>query len=502
QKPGFTLIAIFTLALGIGANTTIFSLADACMIRPFNFPNQDRLVMIYEKGQVGFAKGYVAPGNFNDWREQSQSFERLVALEQQPFDLTGTDYPERFNGFSVSVDFFDALGAGAALGRTFQAGDDVAGREQVVVLKHSLWVRRFGADPGIVGKTLTLNGKTFTVIGVMPPDFNFPFNAVEMWAPSVFDAKTKFDRSEHFLQVLGMLKPGVSVAQADAEIDAISRRAQRLYPETNAKIEHFVISMNRDFSRVGRMFLPVLIGMVGFTLLIACANVANMLLSRAVYRRKEIAVRLAIGASRWRLIRQLMTESLLLALAGAAVGLLLSVWAVNQLRSSAPEDYSKLVPGFDRFAVSQTSLLFTLLVSALTVAIFGLLPALQASRPNLNESLKEGAKGASSTGSRRRLRSALVVAEIAIALVLLAGAGLMLRSFAAMAREDIGFNPHNALGFQVGLSEEKYPEEKRRVFFDQLPKSLQTLPGVVAVGAIHTLPMTGSDSRTDFTIAG
>src|SRR5262249_22406896 len=268
------------------------------------------------------------------------------------------------------------------------------------------------------------------------------------------------------------------------------------------KIEHFVISMNRDFSRVGRMFLPVLIGMVGFTLLIACANVANMLLSRAVYRRKEIAVRLAIGASRWRLIRQLMTESLLLALAGAAVGLLLSVWAVNQLRSSAPEDYSKLVPGFDRFAVSQASLLFTLLVSALTVAIFGLIPALQASRPNLNESLKEGAKGASSAGSRRRLRSALVVAEIAIALVLLVGAGLMLRSFVAMAREDIGFNPHNALGFQVGLSEEKYPEEKRRVFFDQLPKSLQTLPGVVAVGAIHTLPMTGSDSRTDFTIAG
>src|SRR5262249_36027419 len=246
QKPGFTLIAIFTLALGIGANTTIFSLADACMIRPFNFPHQDRLVMIYEKGQVGFAKGYVAPGNFNDWREQSQSFERLVALEQQPFDLTGMDYPERFNGFSVSVDFFDTLGAGAALGRTFQAGDNMSGREQVVVFKHSLWVRRFGADPGIVGKTLTLNGKTFTVIGVMPPEFNFPFNAVEMWAPSVFDAKTKLDRSEHFLQVLGMLNPGVSVAQADAEIDAISRRAQKLYPETNANIGHFVIGMNRD----------------------------------------------------------------------------------------------------------------------------------------------------------------------------------------------------------------------------------------------------------------
>ncbi|HKQ77835.1 MAG TPA: ABC transporter permease [Blastocatellia bacterium] len=502
QKPGFTLIAVFTLALGIGANTTIFSMVDASMLRPFNFPNQDRLALVWEKGQTGFIKGFVAPGNFNDWLEQSKSFERLVAIEQQPFDLTGMDYPERFNGSSVSTDFFDALGVGAALGRTFQPSDGEPGREQVVVLKHSLWGRRFAADPGIVGKTLTLNARTFTVIGVMPPDFNFPYNAVEMWAPIVFDAKVKFDRGEHFLQVLGTLKPGVSVTQADAEIDAISGRPQRLYPETNAKIGHFVIDMNRDYTRAGRMFLPVLMGMVGFVLLIACANVANMLLSRSVNRRKEIAVRLAIGASRWRLIRQLMTESLLLALAGGGLGLLLSVWAVNQLRSSIPEDFSKLVPGFDHLAVNQTALLFTLVVSMMTVALFGLLPALQASKPKLNEALKEGAKGASSAGSRRRLRNTLVVAEVAIALILLIGAGLMLRSFVAMASDEIGFNPHNALGFQVGLSEEKYTKEKRRVFFDQLLNGLQTLPGVLAVGAIHALPMTGEPSRTDFTIVG
>jgi putative ABC transport system permease protein len=501
QNPGFTLIAIFTLALGIGANTTVFSVADACMLRPFNFPNQDRLVMIWEKGQGGFNRGFVAPGNFSDFLEQSQSFERLVAIEQRPFDLTGMDYPERFDGCDVSTNFFDALGAGAALGRTFQPGEDEPGRSQVVVLKHSFWARRFGADPGIVGKTLTLNAKTFTVIGVAPPDFNFPFNSVEMWSPIVFDAQAKRDRAEHYLQVLGTLKPGVSVAQAGADIDAISQRARRLYPETNAQIEHYVINMNKDFARAARMFVPVLMGMVGFVLLIACANVANMLLSRAVNRQKEIAVRLALGASRLRLVRQLMTESLLLALAGGGLGLLLSVWGVDQFRASVPEDFSKIVPGFEHLAVNQTTLLFTLLVSMMTVALFGLLPALQASKPSLNESLKEGAKFASFAGSRRRLRGALVVAEIAIALVLLIGAGLMLRSFAAMAREDIGFDPRNALGFRIGLPDEKYPEEKRRIFFDQLLSRLRTLPGVASAGAIHLLPMTATH-KANFTIVG
>ncbi|MGH9937816.1 MAG: ABC transporter permease, partial [Blastocatellia bacterium] len=501
----FTMIAVITLALGIAANTTIFSAADALILRPFNFPHQERLVMIWERSttQGGFDHGSaVAPGNFTDWREQSQSFERLVAIDQRFFDLTGADQPERFKGYGVSAGFFDALGVKAAIGRTFLPGEDEPGRDQVVVFKHNLWERRFGSDPNIVGRTLTLNAKTFTVIGVMPPDFNFPFNAGEMWGPLGFDEKMKRERGGHYLQTLGLLKPGVSVARANADLDAISRRAQHLFPETNAGRAANVVGMTEDFVRRAQEYMPPLIGTVAFVLLIACANVANMLFSRAFGRRKEIAVRLALGASRWRLVRQMLTESLLLALVGGAIGLLLSVWAVDLLRGAMPEDFAKYIPGFDHFGLNRAALLFTLLVSMLTGLLFGLAPAWQASKPNLNEALKEGTKGASSAGSRQRLRGALVVAEVALSLVLLIGAGLMIRSFVAMLRDDVGFNPHNVLSFQLSLSGEKYSEAQRRGFYDQLLKRLETLPGVLAAGAINILPMSNDGADSSFEIVG
>jgi putative ABC transport system permease protein len=504
KKPGFTLVAVITLAAGIAANTTIFSIADALVLRPFNFRNQERLVMVWEKNETqgGYDHGWVTPGDFNDWREQNRSFERLIAIDQRGFNLAGARQPEVFAGYGVSAGFFDALGVKPALGRTFLPGEDEPGRDQVVVLKHSLWERRFGSDPNIVGRTLTLNSITFTVIGVMPPDFSFPFNGGEMWSPLAFDDKTKLERGDHNLQTFGLLKPGVSVAQANAHLDAISRRAQRLFPDTNAGRSANVIGMNEDFARDAKVYVTPLAGTVAFVLLIACANVANMLLSRAFGRQKEIAVRLALGASRWRLVRQLLTESLLLALAGGAIGLLSSVWAIDLLRGAIPEDYAKLIPGFNHFGVNSTVLLFTLMISLLTGVIFGLMPALQASKPNLNETLKEGTKGASSAGSRRRLRGALVVAEVALSLVLLIGAGLMIRSFVAMMRDDMGFNPHSVLSFRLWLPDERYSEAQRRGFYDQLLKRLESLPGVEAAGAASILPMSNNSEGRLFEIVG
>jgi putative ABC transport system permease protein len=337
---------------------------------------------------------------------------------------------------------------------------------------------------------------------VAPPDFNFPFNGGEMWAPLAFDDKTKQEHGRHYLRALGLLKPGVSIAQADADLDAISRRAQRLFPDTNAGRSANVFGMAEDFVGVARMYVTPLVGMVAFVLLIACANVANMLFSRAFGRRKEIAVRLALGASRWRIVRQLLTESLLLALAGGVIGLLLSVWAVAMLRAAMPEDYAKFIPGWDHFGVNRTVLLFTSMVTMLTGVIFGLMPAWQASKPNLNEALKEGTKGASSADSRQRLRGALVVAEVALSLVLLIGAGLMIRSFVTMLRDDVGFNPQSVLSFHLSLSGEKYSEAQRRGFYDQLLKRLETLPGVVAAGAASILPMSGNSEDNSFEIVG
>jgi putative ABC transport system permease protein len=502
KKPGFTLIAVITLAAGIAANTTIFSVADALVLRPFDFPNQERLVTVWQRAQTGYDHSWVTAGDFNDWREQNHSFERLIAFDQLGFDLVGAGQPEQFGGYGVSAGFFDALDARPALGRAFAPGEHEPGHDQVVVLKHSLWERRFGADPNIVGKTLTLNSKTYTVIGVMPEDFRFPFNGGEIWSPLAFDDKAKLDRKDHRLQVFGLLKPGVSIAQANADLDAIALRAQRLYPETNAGQLTNVVWMNEHYSRDARPYVTPLAGAVAFVLIIACANLANMLFSRAFGRQKEIAVRLALGASRWRLVRQLLTESLMLAFAGGAIGLLSSFWGGHLLRAAMPENYLNLIPGLNHFGVNRNALLFTLTISIVTGMVFGLMPALQASKPNLNESLKEGSKRATSSGSGQRARGALVVAEIALSLVLLIGAGLMIRSFVAMMRDDMGFNPHGALSFALWLSDERYSEAQRRGFYDQLIKRLESLPGVVAAGGTSTLPMTMSYLDASFEIVG
>ncbi len=504
KSPGFTFVAAITLALGIGANTTIFSAMNAVVFQPFSFQNQDRLVMLWERHfEMGYTRGSVAPGNFNDWREQDQTFDQIVAINQSYFDITEGDQPERYAGYKVSAAFFDLFGVKPLLGRTFTPEEGQPGRNEVVVLKHSLWLNRFSADPEIVGKTISLNGKNFNCVGVMGPEFNFPFNGGEMWTPLVFDSKEQTNRSNHYLQVLGLLKPGVTIERATEDMNRIAQRAALDHPDTNSGKGVHIVSMTKDAVRGASMYSPVMLAAVGFVLLIACANVANLLLVRAATRHKEIAIRLAMGAGRFRLIRQLLTESLLLALLGGAFGLLLSVWGVDAIARGIPDDFSKLIPGWQHLGIDKTALVFTIIVSLVTGLIFGLAPALQATKLNFSEALKEGGKGSAGKGASNRARSMLVVSEIALSLVLLISAGLMIRSFVELLRSDLGINPTSVLTMQISLPNEKYsPFEQRVNFYQQLMDRVSALPGVLKAGATSNLPMGGNNNSTFILSAG
>ncbi|MBO0801087.1 MAG: ABC transporter permease, partial [Blastocatellia bacterium] len=485
KRPGFTSIAIGMLAIGIAANTAVFSIADGLILRPFDFPNQDRLVMIWTQSRLaGYHHKSIPIALFTDWQEQSQSFEQLVRYIGGFDYLTGAHEPEQVWGTYVIANFFDALGVKAALGRTFQKGEDEPGRDNVVVLRHSFWQRRFNSDPEIVGKTMTINERTFTIIGVMPEKFNSAthFDFGEFWRPLTVDEQEKHNyayrggRGGPHL-AFGLLKPGVSIEQANAELSSILRRT--MPPDTqkmNAEPSAQVVGMTEDYVRDTKKYLPPLIATVAFVLLIVCANLANMLFSRALGRRKEIAVRLALGASRRRLIGQMLTESMLLAFAGGLIGLLLSILAVYLFKGAMPEEMARYTPGYDRLGINRIALLFNLLITMLTGVVFGLAPAWQSSKPNLNESLKEGRKGTSSTGMRSRMRGALVISEVALSLVLLIGAGLMVRSFAAMLRDDFGFKPENVLSFKLLMHGDQ--GSNVRNFYDRVLRRLETLPGV------------------------
>ncbi len=496
RSPGFTAVALLAITLGIAANTTTFSAMDATLFHPFSFPNQNRLVMLWESNkELGFNRGSVAPANVNDWQEQNQTFEQVVVINQRYFDLTERDEPERIFGYRVSSSFFDALGVRARYGRTFTPDDAQPGKQNVVVLKHSLWQQRFGADPNIVNQTIRLDGKSFTVIGVMPSGFNYPFNGGEMWVPVVFEPKDLTNRGDHYLQVMGLLKPGVTSQQGREDLNGIAGRAAEQFPETNAGRGVNVMSMTEDATRGARMYGPVMLAAVGFVLLIACANVANLLLVRGASRQKEIAIRLAMGASRWRLVRQLLTESLMLSLAGGALGLLVSVWGVRALARAIPDEFSKFIPGWHNLVINRTAFAFTLIVSVITGLLFGLIPAMQSTKTNFNETLKEGGKGSSGKPSHNRSRNILVVVEVALSLVLLIGAGLMIRSFVELLRSDLGVNPTNVLTMQVSLPNEKYAKiETRLDFYNQLLDRIEALPGVTRIGGVGNLPMGGSNN--------
>jgi len=501
KNPGFTSIAVLTLALGIGANSAIFSVLNAVLWQRLPYKAPERLVIVWETiPKTGLTENTPAPFNYYAWREQSQVFENLAAWQIQLENLTGAGEPEQIPGQGVSASFFPLLGVEPMLGRSFLPEEDRGGNHHVVMLSHGLWERRFGGDPKIVGRKVSLSNVSHEVIGVMPPSFEDPLTApgyvAQFWVPLAHTPEDARSKSRN-LFVIGRLKAGVSASQAQAEMSALAARMQEQDRELDNWFGVNVKPLDEERARRVRKALLILLAAAGFVLLIACVNVANLMLARAAGRWKETAIRAALGARRWRLMRQFLTESLLLAGAGGAAGLLLAVWGVRLLASMAPVDIAHL----KTIAVDWRALGFTLGVSLVTGLACGLAPAIQSFHANLNEALKEGGRDAG--GGRGGLRGALVAAEVALTLVLLIGAGLALRSFLRLNQVDMGFDPRNLLTLRAILPDAKYPGiEKKRAFFDQALQRLEALPGVESVGAISGLPVSFQGGGATFQIEG
>ena len=508
KHKAFTAIAVVTLALGIGANTAIFSVVNELLLRPLPYRDADRVVMLWEVTPEGRHQNTTSRQNFRAWKAQSSSFEQLAAFTDQRVNLTGTGEPEELSVQFATTDLFKVLGVEPLLGRTFSADDDVPGKPDVAVLSYSLWQRRFGGQPNIVGQTITLNSYKFTVIGVMPPNFHFHIKhrsgtgrPAELWAILPMPVGPGANEIGRFLSVVGRLKSGVSIDQAQAELKTIHARLSDAIPQYNKNYTAEVLPLREQFFGNVRRPLWLMLGAVGFVLLIACANVANLLLSQATSREKEIALRAALGARRVRITRQLLTESLLLALLGSVLGLGFAWLGIKALVAISPRDLVSL----GSVGLNVSVLLWTLGISVLTGIIFGLAPAVHISRLNLNDSLKEGGKAESAQASgSRRLRSVLVVSEIALALVLLASAGLLIKSFMRLQQVDRGFNTDNILTMVLRLPEAKYAQDPQLVaFFGQALDRVRALPGVRSAGMINFLPLYGGlGSNTGFKIEG
>jgi putative ABC transport system permease protein len=501
SKPGFTLVAILALALGIGANTAILTVVNALMLRPLPYPEPDRLVTLWENHEArgGPSNEWTTPANLRDWQDHSGSFEHLAAYTGWQPTLTGREDPEAVLASAISNNMFSLLGVEPALGRSFRPEEDQPGGERVVLLSHGLWQRKFGGDRSIVGKPVLLNGESFTAIGVMPAGFKPPFiPRAELWRPLRQLLNPRCQRGCIVLRALGRLNPGITPEQAEAELNTIARNLETQYPEAYKSILIDVVPLHEQLVGNTRPALLALMGAVGFVLLIACANVANLLLARAADRQKEIATRAALGASRWRLIRQMSTESLLLALAGGVAGLLLAAWMVDALVAFSPAG----TPRVDEVTIDRRVLGFTFALAVLTGLAFGLAPALHTSRPDLNRILKDGRGGRTMSGASLA-RGGLVVAELALALMLLAGAGLLMKSFVRLRSVDPGIDPANVLTFATTLPAKTYSERARvSGFYTQLLDRIKTVRSVTSVGVISTLPFSGSGSDTDFMIQG
>ncbi|MDQ3803637.1 MAG: ABC transporter permease [Acidobacteriota bacterium] len=505
KNPGFTAVAVVALALGVGANTAIFSVVNAVLLRPLAYKDPEQLVFINHNYQKTNLKASVSVPGYLHYRDNAKSFSGVAALAGWAVNLTGEGEPERLQGMAVTPNLFAVLAAEAARGRTFTPEEGQVGANRVAVLSHGLWERRFGSLPSIVGKNVSLNGEAYTVVGVMPPSFQFGRElgqAAELWSPLAFttDQQNPNNLTNEFLQVLARLRPGVSAEQAQAELDTIADNLRRQYmPGADATNWGLLLTPAGELV-IGeiRTALLVLLGAVAFVLLIACANVANLMLARAAARQKEVAIRTALGASRLRVIRQLLTESVLLALVGGGLGLLIAMWGVDLL-VRLNEDK---IPRAHEIGLDQNVLFFTLGVSLLTGLVFGLAPAFQTSKIELHDTLKEGGRSGRS-GARRGVRDALVVLEVTFAVVLLIGAGLLIRSFFHIQQVDPGFQPAGVLSMQLSLPASKYGElPQRAAFARDMLERVRALPGVKAAGTTTILPMSGNNSSGSFQIEG
>jgi putative ABC transport system permease protein len=500
KNPGFTAVAIIALALGIGANSAIFSVVNTVLLRPLPYKDSEGLVMVWEDAtKHGYPRDTPAVANYMDWRSQNHVFEDMAAVADASLNLTGAGDPERLEGSAANASLFSLLGVAPQVGRVFTPEEDQPGANRVVILSNRLWARRFGADPAVVGKQITLNGQPATVVGVMPSQFQFPSQDVELWVPIAFTPQQAAGRGRHYLQVVARLKQGVTLPQAQAEMNTIATRLQQQYPQSNTDLGAVVVPLHEQVVGDIRPALLILLGAVGLVLLIACANVANLLLARAAVRQKEIAVRVAFGASRWRLIRQFLTESLLLAVVGGAFGLLLSVVGIKLLTRFIPPNISQI----KAIELDSYVLGFTVLVSLFTGVIFGLVPALQASMFKPNETLKEGGRSSSSGNRGNRIRALLVIAEVAVSLVLLIGAGLLINSFLRLRSVDPGFDSSNLLTMRIVLPDAKYRElERRSAFYTDLIQRVEALPGVKSAAVTTNLPLYRQGNSTGIEIEG
>jgi putative ABC transport system permease protein len=499
KKPVFTVVAVLTLALGIGATTAIFSVVYSVSLKPLPFKDADRLAELREYAITQQTDMTVSPGNFLEWKKQQTSFEQLEAHRSEQYDLTGQGDPERLTAERVTAGMFPMLGVAALHGRSFTIDEDRPGNETVAMLSHNLWQRRFGGSDAIIGQTITLNGRSYMVVGVMPASFQFPHADTELWTPMAFTDRDAKNYGGHYISAKARLKPGVTMDGASAEMDVISGRLERMLPQYDEGLRVRVIPLLDYTVRNARTALWVLLGAVGFVLLIVCANVANLQLARASARSKEIAVRTALGASRARLIRQLLTESLLLSAAGGLLGLLLALWGIEALIALSPG----IIPRASEVGIDATLVAFTAIVSMVVGVLFGLAPALRASSPNLNESLKEGGRSASADARSVGLRNVLVIAEVGLSLVLLVGAGLLIKSFLQLLNVDPGFKAEGVLTMKLALPKERYEENERVIaFYEQLLGRVESVEGVESAALMSLMPFEQRSYSFSFTVEG